>query len=231
MANQVALITGGSRGLGYSLAKQLLKSGWNVIIDSRNTDGTLDITRLELTQFGKVTCISGDVSEENHIQQIADAVKPYKHLDLIVNNASTLGIIPLPYLLDYSIKELNEVFRVNVFAPLAIIQILRPYLLSNSIIINVTSDAGVEAYPGWGGYGSSKAALEHMSSILAVENQDMFIYWVDPGDMQTELKQNSSPNEDISSLPLPEEVVPGFIKLIEGKLPSGRYKAQELIEA
>ena len=230
MDNKVALITGGSRGLGYSLSKHLLMNRWNVIVDSRNADGMFDKVKAEFGRLGNAVCISGDISDEEHVAQIANAVKSYGHLDLLINNASSLGVTPLPSLFDYPIKSLIEVYRVNVFAPLTIIQSVRPYLKNKSILINITSDAGVESYPNWGGYGSSKAALEHISATLKTENEDLIVYWVDPGDMQTKMKQDSSPEDDISNLPLPEEVVPGFFQLIDGKLPSGRYKAQDLIE-
>ena len=148
----------------------------------------------------------------------------------MINNASYLGPSPQPALLDYPLDVLEEVYRTNVIAPLALFQALRPALRPQACILNVTSDAGKEAYGGWGGYGSSKAALEHLSAILAEENPDLRIYWVDPGDMQTQMQQEAFPGEDISDRALPEESVPGLMTLIEGGLPSGRYRAHELTD-
>ncbi len=146
-------------------------------------------------------------------------------LDLLVNNASTLGATPLPHLIDYPLEALSETFAVNTIAPLAMIQALNPYLKPGARLINVSSDAGVEPYEGWGGYGASKAALEHLSAVLAAENPEVLIYWVDPGDMRTRMQQDAFPGEDISDRPPPEESIPGFLQLIEGDLPSGRYEA------
>jgi NAD(P)-dependent dehydrogenase (short-subunit alcohol dehydrogenase family) len=150
-------------------------------------------------------------------------------LQAVVNNASILGPSPMPALLDYPLDALEEVYRVNVFSILGLLQELRPYLHSGAHVINVTSDAGVEAYEGWGGYGSSKAALEQISAILAVENPDWRVYWVDPGDMRTQMHQEAFPGEDISDRSLPEEILPGILTLLEADLPSGRYQAQELM--
>ena len=145
-----------------------------------------------------------------------------------MNNASFLGPSPQPALLDYPLDVLEQVYRTNLFAPLALIQAVRDELKTGACVINVTSDAGVEAYEGWGGYGSSKAALEHLSHILAEENSDLRVYWVDPGDMRTQMQQEAFPGEDISDRPLPEESVPGLLALLEGEYPSGRYRARDL---
>jgi NAD(P)-dependent dehydrogenase (short-subunit alcohol dehydrogenase family) len=146
----------------------------------------------------------------------------------VVNNASILGPSPQPSLLDYPLDVLQQVYQVNVIAPLALLQAVRTELRPEARILNITSDAGVEAYPGWGGYGSSKAALEQLSAILAAENPHWRVYWVDPGDMRTQMQQEAFPGEDISDRPLPEESVPGLIELLEGDYPSGRYRAKEL---
>jgi NAD(P)-dependent dehydrogenase (short-subunit alcohol dehydrogenase family) len=151
-------------------------------------------------------------------------------LDVVVNNASILGQSPQPPLLDYPLDTLKQVYRINVIAPLAILQTVRNQLKAGACVINVTSDAGVEPYAGWGGYGSSKAALEQLSAILAAENPTWRVYWVDPGDMQTQMHQEAFPGEDIGDRPLPEESVPGLRALINGNLPSGRYRARELSE-
>ena len=224
-----ALITGASRGLGLALARQLAQNGWGLIIDARGKKA-LEHARDQLSAKTKVIAISGDVTAESHRKKLLKAAQELGGLDLIVNNASLLGPSPQPSLLDYPLDVLEQVYRANVIAPLAIIQTLQPALRLDACIINVTSDAGVEAYSGWGGYGSSKAALEHLSHILAEENPSLRVYWVDPGDMRTQMQQEAFPDEDISDRPLPEESVPGLIALIEGALPSGRYRARELIE-
>ena len=225
-----ALITGASRGLGLALARQLAQRGWGLIIDGRGKKA-LEQAGTELATRTKVIAITGDVTAESHRKKLLKAAQEVGGLDLIVNNASLLGPSPQPQLLEYPLDMLEEVYRANVIAPLAIIQTLHPALKPDACIINVTSDAAVEAYGGWGGYGSSKAALEHLSHILAEENPLLRIYWVDPGDMRTQMQQEAFPDEDISDRPLPEESVPGLIALIEGKEPSGRYRAREVVES
>lgn len=225
-----ALITGGSRGLGLALARQLAQKDWGLIIDARDPKA-LEQARSELTQRTNVIAIPGNVTDESHRKALAEAVAKLGGLDVLVNNASFLGPSPQPSLQDYPLEVLEQVYRTNVIAPLALIQSLFTSLKPNARIINVTSDAGVEAYGGWGGYGSSKAALEHLSHILAEENPSLRVYWVDPGDMRTQMQQEAFPDEDISDRPPPEESVPGMMTLIEGGLPSGRYRARELVES
>lgn len=222
-----ALITGGSRGLGFALARALLERDWNVMITGR--DGTrLSAAMQELGHNRKLKTISGDVAAPAHRQKVGEAVRQIGSLNVIVNNASVLGPTPLPPLLEYPVDRLEEVYRVNTIAPLALLQTVRPWLAGDARILNITSDAGVEAYEGWGGYGSSKAGLEQLSAVLAVENPDLRVYWVDPGDMRTAMQQEAFPGEDISDRPLPEESVPGLLTLMTGTLPSGRYQAREL---
>jgi NAD(P)-dependent dehydrogenase (short-subunit alcohol dehydrogenase family) len=175
-----------------------------------------------------VIAIAGDVTDAAHRRALADAAREAGGLDAIMNNASILGPSPQPQLLDYPLDVLEQVYRTNVVAPLALIQAVRDVLKPGARVIDVTSDAGVEAYPGWGGYGSSKAALEQLSAILAAENPSLHVYWVDPGDMRTQMHQEAFPGEDISDRPLPEESVPGLIALLEGDYPSGRYAARAL---
>jgi NAD(P)-dependent dehydrogenase (short-subunit alcohol dehydrogenase family) len=225
-----ALITGASRGLGLALARQLAQNGWGLIIDARGGK-SLEQARLELSASTKVIAIPGDITTKSHREKLAKAASQLGGIDALVNNASSLGPSPQPALLDYPLDVLEKIYLSNVIAPLAVIQSLRATLRPKACILNVTSDAGVEAYEGWGGYGSSKAALEHLSAILARENPGLRIYWVDPGDMQTQMLQEAFPDEDISDRPLPEESVPGLIGLIEGKLPSGRYHAHELMKS
>jgi NAD(P)-dependent dehydrogenase (short-subunit alcohol dehydrogenase family) len=175
-----------------------------------------------------VIAIPGDVTDPAHRAALAEATAS---LDVLVNNASILGPSPQPHLLDYPLETLEQVYRTNVLAPLGVIQSLRGVLSPDARILNVTSDAGVEAYAGWGGYGSSKAALEQLSAILAQEQPEWKVYAVDPGDMRTQMQQDAFPGEDISDRPLPEVSVPGLLELIEGDLPSGRYQAQDLFQA
>jgi NAD(P)-dependent dehydrogenase (short-subunit alcohol dehydrogenase family) len=224
---RVALVTGGSRGLGYALARALAQRGWWLILDARGARA-LEQVRAELSKSTRVLAVPGDVADRMHHQGLLNAARTLGGIDLLVNNASILGPSPLPSLFDYPLDALEEVFRVNVLGPLGLIQDLRHELRNHARLINITSDAGVEAYPGWGGYGSSKAAFEQISAILAAENPSFRIYWVDPGDMRTQMHQDAYPGEDISDRPLPEESVPGLLALIEGDYPSGRYKARDL---
>jgi NAD(P)-dependent dehydrogenase (short-subunit alcohol dehydrogenase family) len=224
---QTALITGASRGLGLALARELAARGWTLILDARNA-ADLETVRAELTPKTQVITIAGDVANTQHRAELVEAVRSVGGLNALVNNASTLGTSPRPNLLDYDLTALEEVYRVNVIAPLALLQAVYPHLKPNARILNVTSDAGLEAYAGWGGYGSSKAALEHLTRIFAAEQPELRVYHVDPGDMQTQMHQEAFPGEDISDRPSPEAAIPGFIKLLEGDLPSGRYQAQKL---
>jgi NAD(P)-dependent dehydrogenase (short-subunit alcohol dehydrogenase family) len=226
--SRTALITGASRGLGLALARELAGDGWTLIIDARG-ERDLESTRAELEEQTRVVAIPGDVRSGEHRRALADAARGAGRLDALVNNASILGPSPQPELLDYPLDVLEEVYRANAIAPLALIQAVRHELKPGARIINITSDAAVEPYEGWGGYGSSKAALEQLSNILAAENPDLRVYWTDPGDMQTRMQQEAFPDEDISDRPLPEESVPGLIELLEGDLPSGRYEVRALI--
>jgi NAD(P)-dependent dehydrogenase (short-subunit alcohol dehydrogenase family) len=226
--SRTALITGASRGLGLALARGLAREGWALIIDARGAED-LEAARAELADLTRVVAIPGDVTDEEHRRALADAARDAGGLDALVNNASILGPSPQPELLDYPLDVLEKVYRANTIAPLALIQSVRRELKPGARILNITSDAAVEPYEGWGGYGSSKAALEQLSNILAAENPDLRVYWTDPGDMRTRMHQEAFPDEDISDRPLPEESVPGLIELLEGDLPSGRYQARSLI--
>jgi NAD(P)-dependent dehydrogenase (short-subunit alcohol dehydrogenase family) len=226
--SRTALITGASRGLGLALARRLAGDSWTLIIDARGAKD-LETARAELAELTRVVAIAGDVRSEEHRRTLAEAAHDAGGLDALVNNASTLGPSPQPELLDYPLEALEEVYSANAIAPLALIQSVRLELKPGARILNITSDAAVEPYEGWGGYGSSKAALEQLSNILAAENPDLRVYWTDPGDMRTQLHKEAFPDEDISGRPLPEESVPGLIELLEGDLPSGRYQARSLI--
>src|SRR6266705_2911261 len=225
--SHTALITGASRGLGYALAQELARHGWNLIINARGASA-LTAAQKALSEHTKVIAIPGDVTDPAHRRALAEAAEQMGGLDAVVNNASFLGPSPQPELLDYPLEVLEQVFRTNVIAPLALIQAVRHELKAGSCVINIISDAGVEAYEGWGGYGSSKAALEQLSNILAAENPSLRVYWVDPGDMRTQMHQEAFPGEDISDRPLPEESVPGLVVLLTGTRPGGRYSARAL---
>jgi NAD(P)-dependent dehydrogenase (short-subunit alcohol dehydrogenase family) len=215
------IVTGASRGLGLALARELALRGWRLVIDAR---GAVELGRAS-DELGAVGVV-GDVADGRHREAlVAAAGGP---IDLLVNNASVLGPSPQPLLSEYPLGELERVYRVNAFAPLALFQAALPRLAPRACVLNVTSDAAVEAYRGWGGYGSAKAALEQLTAVLAAEHPELRVYAVDPGDMRTRLHQDAFPGEDISDRPPPEESVPALLALIEGDAPSGRYQAREL---
>jgi NAD(P)-dependent dehydrogenase (short-subunit alcohol dehydrogenase family) len=219
-----AIITGASRGLGLALARALAQRGWALAIDARSTHD-LERAARELGAVTDVTAIAGDVADPAHRRALVRAAGD--EIDLLVNNASLLGPSPQPVLAEYPLDVLARVYAVNVIAPLALAQLVLPRLPEGGRIINVTSDAAVELYEGWGGYGSSKAALEQMTAILGAEHPAARVFAVDPGDMRTRMHQEAFPGEDISDRAPPEESVPGLLALIERDLPSGRYQAKE----
>jgi NAD(P)-dependent dehydrogenase (short-subunit alcohol dehydrogenase family) len=221
----LAIITGASRGLGLALARALALKQWALVLDARGA-ADLEAVARELGQLTEVAAIPGDVADDWHRHALVATAG--ETVDLLVNNASVLGPSPQPSLSDYRLRDLQQVYAVNTLAPLAMAQLALPRLPDGGCIINVTSDAAVEPYAGWGGYGSSKAALEQVSAVLAAEHPSLRIYAVDPGDMRTRMHQDAFPGEDISEIPPPEESVPGLLELIERQLPSGRYVAREL---
>ena len=224
-----AVITGASRGLGLALARGLAAAGWSLVIDARDP-GALDDAVASLPGSGRVIQIAGDITDPAHRAALRDAAEELGGPDLLINNAGTLGTSPLPAIADYPIAELREAFEVNVLAPLALTQLLLPTLRRHGgAVLNVTSDAAVEPYAGWGGYGAAKAALEQASHVLAAEENTIRVWWVDPGDIRTRMHQEAFPGEDISDRPLPETVVPGFLRLVTERLPDGRYRAAELM--
>lgn len=229
---RTALITGATRGLGYALAHGLARRGWNLVIDGRDA-ARLRRVRDELAEITHVAALAGDVTDDEHRRQLAIVARGHAGLDALVNNAGALGPSPLPSVLELDLEALIEVLLTNVVAPVALIQALRGELKPGARLINVTSDAAVNPYLGWGGYGASKAAVEQISSVLATElattRPDLRVYWVDPGDMRTDMHQAAFPGEDISDRPRPETRVPAFIRLLEEELPSGRYEASRLI--
>jgi NAD(P)-dependent dehydrogenase (short-subunit alcohol dehydrogenase family) len=216
------IVTGASRGLGLALARALAERGWQLAVDARDADAL----HRAVAGIDGITAIPGDVADTGHRRALVEAAS--SPIDLLVNNASLLGPSPLPALADYPLDELARVYEVNVLAPLGLIQEALPRLAPGAAILDVTSDAAVEPYETWGGYGSSKAALEQLTAILAAEQPALRVYTVDPGDMRTQMHQDAFPGEDISDRPPPEESVPGLLALIEGTLPSGRYRARDL---
>jgi NAD(P)-dependent dehydrogenase (short-subunit alcohol dehydrogenase family) len=230
----VAIVTGASRGLGEAVASGLVGTGWSVIVDGR--DGAALQEAAERIAAGgpdgaAVVAVPGDIADADHRHDLVAAAFDLGGLDLLVNNAGTLGATPLPPLSEYPLGELRVAFEVNVVAPLGLIQDALPLLLSapHPRVVNITSDAAVEPYEGWGGYGSGKAALEQLSAVLAAELAPLTVWWVDPGDLRTAMHQAAFPGEDISDRPEPASVVPAFLDLIGSDRPSGRYRAAELV--
>ncbi|NYJ05985.1 SDR family NAD(P)-dependent oxidoreductase [Petropleomorpha daqingensis] len=223
---RTALITGASRGLGRALAAALNERGWRLVVDGRDAD-RLAAAVAALPHPEDVIAIPGDVADPDHRTALAEAVGPT--LDLLVNNASDLGPSPLPPLARLQPEQLQRILAVNTVAPLALVQLTLPELArAHGRVLDLSSDAAVEAYAGWGGYGASKAALDQLSAVLAVEHPDLRIYAVDPGDMNTAMHQAAEPGEDLSGLPAPESVVPALLRLVDDDLPSGRYRAADL---
>ncbi len=220
-----AIVTGASRGLGLALSKVLAEQGWRLVVDAR---GKTDLDSAAAEIGHGVTAIAGNVTDPAH--RLALVAAAGERIDLLVNNASVLGPSPQPPLAIYPFAELQRVYRVNVLAPLALTQLALPRMPDGAAVLNVSSDAAVEPYEGWGGYGSSKAALDQLTAILAAEDPALRFYAVDPGDMRTQMHQEAFPGEDISDRPLPEEhAVPGLLALIASDAPSGRYRAAEVL--
>jgi NAD(P)-dependent dehydrogenase (short-subunit alcohol dehydrogenase family) len=223
------VVTGASRGLGLALATVLNGNGWRLVLDGRDGD-RLATAVAGLPSPGRVTALAGDVADPAHRAALAAAVPD--RLDLLVNNASDLGPSPLPPLAALATTAFERLLAVNTVAPLALVQLLLPALhRAGGRVVQVSSDAAVEAYAGWGGYGASKAALDQLTAVLAVEQPQLRAYAVDPGDMATDMQQAAFPGEDVSDRPAPQSVVPALLRLIEEELPSGRYRAAELVPA
>jgi NAD(P)-dependent dehydrogenase (short-subunit alcohol dehydrogenase family) len=229
MHTPLALITGASRGLGQALATALNGRGWRLVVDGRDGD-RLAATAAGLPRPELVTALPGDVADPRHRAALTAAVGD--RLDLLVNNASDLGPSPMPRLAALGADDLERILAVNVVAPLALTGSLLPSLgRAGGRILNLSSDAAAEAYEGWGGYGASKAALDHLTAVLAVEHPELRCYAVDPGDMATDMHQAAFPGEDISDRPAPATVVPALLALVHGDRPSGRYRAADLLPA
>lgn len=226
--DRVAIITGASRGLGLALARELARRRWALVIDGRRSQA-LAQARAELAPATTIEALPGDVADPAHRRALVAAAQALGGLDALVNNASTLGPLPLRRLSELDPDALAAIYRTNTIAPLALIQLALPLLEQRSgRVINVTSDAALGAYETWGGYGSSKAALEALTRVLAAEHARLRFYALDPGDMNTQMQQEAFPGEDVSDRPPPEASVPGLIELLEGDLPSGRYEARAL---
>jgi NAD(P)-dependent dehydrogenase (short-subunit alcohol dehydrogenase family) len=228
---RTALITGGSRGLGLALARRLAADGWNLVIDARDADA-LERARRAVDGAGPGTVIAlpGDIADSVHVAALVNAAAGQGGFELLVNNAGTLGPTPLPHVAWLRTGDLERILRTNVVAPLRLVQAALPHLrAARGVIVNVTSDAAVEGYEGWGGYGASKAALEQLSRVLAAEEVDVRVLWVDPGDMRTQMHQDAFPGEDISDRPTPESRVPGLVRLIDERRPSGRYRVEDFL--
>jgi len=226
-----ALITGASRGLGRALAGGPAAAGYALVIDARDGQalaGAASAIR-DSAPGADVTALAGDITDPAHRLALRAAAA---EIDLLVNNAGTLGASPLPALADYPPEELRAAFEANVIAPVALTQLFLPALRERGgAVLNITSDAAIEPYAGWGGYGAAKAALEQASNVLAAEETAIRVWWVDPGDLRTDMHQAAFPGEDISDRPLPESVVPAFVRLVTERPPSGRYRASELVAA
>jgi NAD(P)-dependent dehydrogenase (short-subunit alcohol dehydrogenase family) len=224
----VAVITGGSLGLGLATARALVDRGWSVAIDGRRTE-QLDAALAGLPS-DRVVGVGGDVTDAGHRVELVDAARRLGQVRLLVNNASRLGPSPQPALADYPLAELRAVYETNVLAPLAFIQLLLPDLLAHrGSIVSISSDAAVEAYAGWGGYGSSKAALDQLTAVLAAEHPELAVHAFDPGDMRTEMHQQAFPGEDISDRPEAESVVPALLRLLDSRPDGIRHRAAGLL--
>jgi len=228
---KVAVVTGAGSGLGRLITIALADHGWYVVAAGRRFELLEDTVGLALPEM--VLPVRADVADEESVAALFAAVRDrFGRLDLLVNNAGTLGVSPLPALADYPVSELRTAFEVNVIAPVALTQLLLPLLrASGGAVLNITSDAAVEAYAGWGGYGAAKAALEQASNVLAAEELAVRVWWADPGDLRTDMHQQAFPGEDISDRPWPETIVPAFTRLVAERLPSGRYRAAHLLPA
>ena len=223
----VAVITGGSHGFGRSVAAALASRGWSVVIDGRRSEDL--IAAAETIGSDRVTPVVGDVADAGHREELVATAQSLGPVTLLINNASRLGPSPQPNLRDYPLDVLADLYAVNVFAPVALSQhLLRALTENNGTVINISSDAAVEPYPGWGGYGGSKAALDQVSKVLGAEESGVAVYAFDPGDMRTEMHQQAFPDEDISDRPEPETVVPAVLRLIDERPSSGRYRASDL---
>lgn len=222
-----ALITGASRGLGRAIATAIARRGWTLVIDARSQEDLTE-TAETLSASTRVNAITGDVTDPRHRRLLAEAAATSAPVDLVINNASALGPSPLPRLMDADVLAFQDVLATNLVAPLALLQSIAPYMADDAVVVNVTSDAAVEAWEGWGLYGASKAALDHLTAVLGEEQAAWAVYAFDPGDMRTRMHQDAFPGEDISDRPEPETVVPLLLALLDARPASGRIVAADL---
>ena len=228
----VAIITGASEGLGRAIAIDLAADGWDLVIDARRAEPLNAVAGIARRRSGRVVAIPGDITDAGHRQALVDAARAIGRLDLVVANAGALGPSPLPRLADLALDDLEALLRVNVVAQLGLAQLALPLLTaSRGVFVAITSDAAVEGYEGWGGYGASKAAFEQLANVLGAEHPDVPIYRFDPGDMRTRMHQDAFPGEDISDRPEPETVVPAIRALVRDRPPSGRFRAADVLTA
>ncbi|MFJ3227273.1 SDR family NAD(P)-dependent oxidoreductase [Streptomyces sp. NPDC086783] len=226
----VAVITGASKGLGRALAAALAERGWDLVLDAR-TAGVLEGAAAELSGYGaRVAALPGDVTDAGHRRELVAAAVRFGGVDLVVNNASALGAEPLVRLEGLPLDGLRQALEVNVVAALGLVQEALPALRASGAgaVIGVSSDAAVEAYGTWGGYGASKAALDQLSAVLGVEEPGLRVWAVDPGDMGTDLYAAAVP-DDGDARPDPGTVVPAFLRLLDERPASGRYSASALV--
>jgi len=231
---EVAIVTGASRGLGRALASSLAAAGYQLVVDARDGEAlraaVAEICARHDLPASRVLSLAGDITDPAHRRDLAAAAAGFGGARLLVNNAGTLGASPLPALADYPAGALLASFEVNVVAPIGLTQLVLPDLRRlGGAVLSITSDAAVEAYAGWGGYGAAKAALEQASHVLAAEEPAIRVWWVDPGDLRTRMHQQAYPGQDISDRPLPEIVTPAFLRLVTERMPSGRYRAADLM--
>ena len=233
MATQVALITGASRGLGLEVARAYARRDLRLILTARGAD-QLKQASDELARLTDVLTIPGDVADASHAEHLVRAgLERFGRIDVLLNNASELGPSPMPPLQNLSTQAFEDILRVNVVGPLKLTQLVLPAMRArgSGLIVNVTSDAGVQAYPTWGGYGASKAALEHLSRVLAaeLEGSGVRVFVVDPGDMDTAMHRAAEPGVGLSHLPTPDRVAPAFVRLLDEEAAFGRFEAQPLL--
>ena len=231
--SSVAVVTGASRGLGRALAGALAAAGYTLIMDARDGQAleasAATIRARHDLPLRSVRPLPGDIADAAHRADLAAAAADLGGASLLINNAGTLGASPLPALADYPLGDLRASLEINVIAPIALTQLLLPDLRRRGgAVLSITSDAAIEAYAGWGGYGAAKAALEQACHVLAAEEPAVRVWWVDPGDLRTQMHQQAFPGEDISDRPLPEAVAPAILRLVQERLPSGRYRAADL---
>ena len=220
---RVALVTGGSAGLGLALSRALAEQGWRVITDGRSAEKFKEADLPE-----GVTVVVGDLTDAEHRERLLAEVESAGRLDLLVHNASTLGPLPMRALAEVDIADLQHVWRTNIGGPLVLTSTLLPWLkVADGVLISISSDAAVNHYETWGLYGASKAALDHVTLTYAAET-GLTGYSVDPGDMRTAMHQDAFPGEDISDRPLPATVVPRLLALLDTRPQSGRYRAEDL---